>query len=107
MKLKGFRIQRCMSFLSKMKGFMFSLSKNKAKVFVFEDESARGIHMLFVFMPLIAVWLDEGKRVNDFRLMKPFISRHSAMARFVVEMPFNKKSRQIFRKLKKGMKIEF
>jgi len=107
MKLKGVKIQICSSLMSKLKGFMFSLSRNKAKVFVFKDERNVSIHMLFVFMSLFVVWLDSRKRVVDFKLMLPFFSYYSNRAKYVVEIPFSKKNAKIFRKLKKGMKIEF
>jgi len=109
MKLEGFglRIQECRSFLSKLHGFMFSFSRKKAKIFIFTSEKRVGIHMLFVFMPLIVIWLDDRKRITDFKIMIPFISRHRANARYVIEIPCNSYNNQIFRKLKKGMKIEF
>jgi len=107
MKLAGLRIQECRSFLSKLHGFMFSFSRKKAKIFIFTSEKNVWIHMLFVFMPLIAIWLDDKKRIADFRLMLPFMSRHSAKARYAIEIPYNSRNKQIFRKLRKGMKIEF
>ena len=107
MKLKGVRIQICKSLLSKLTGFMFSLSRKKAKIFVFDEEQNVGIHMLFVFMSLFVVWLDAKKRVVDFKLMLPFFSYYSNRAKYVVEIPFSRKNARIFRKLKKGMRIEF
>lgn len=107
MKLKGVKIQRCESLLSKVWGFMFSLSRNKAKLFVFSSERNVGIHMLFVFMSLFVVWLDARKRIVEFKLMLPFFSYYSNRAKYIVELPFTLKNARIFRKLKKGMKIEF
>jgi len=107
MKLKGVKIERCESLMSKLWGFMFSLSRKKAKVFVFKEERNVGVHMLFVFMSLFVVWLDSRKRVVDFRLMLPFFSYYSERAKYIVEIPYSRKNAKIFRKLKKGMKIEF
>ena len=107
MKLKGVKIERCESLMSKVWGFMFSLSRKKAKIFVFDDARDVGIHMLFVFMSLFVVWLDARKRVVDFKLMIPFLSYYSNKAKYVVELPYSRKNAKIFRTLKKGMKIEF
>jgi uncharacterized membrane protein (UPF0127 family) len=62
--------------------------------------------MLFVFMSLFVIWLDSRKKVIDFRLMIPFLSYYSNRAKYIIELPFNKKNARIFKKLKKGMKIE-
>ena len=107
MKLKRVKLQKCKSLWSKAWGFMFSLSRKKSKLFIFDNEQNVGIHMLFVFMSLFVVWLDSRKRVVDFRLMIPFLSYYNNRAKYVIELPFNLKNARIFKKLKKGMKIEF
>ena len=76
----------CSTFLSKFKGFMFSLSK-KPLLFVFEREKDVSIHTLFVFQKLLVVWLDDNKKVRNMEVMKPFISFKKEKAKYVLEIP--------------------
>ncbi len=57
----------CSSILSKAKGLMFSLKSDKAKVFIFNTEARRGLHMLFVFFPIDVIFLDKNKRVVEMK----------------------------------------
>lgn len=53
----------CTSFLSKLKGLMFSRQKNI--IFAFEKERLVALHMWFVFFPIDVVYLDAKKRVVE------------------------------------------
>jgi len=101
------KVQRCESLFSKLYGFMFSFSRKKAKLFVFPHEQHVGIHMLFVFFPLIVIWLDAHKRIIDFKLMKPFGSLHSADAKYVLEIPYTKETERILNRLAVGTQLKF
>lgn len=69
-------------------GFMFSFSSNSAKVLDFGKEKNVRLHMLFVFFPLVAVFLDNNKEVIDIIHLKPWILlTPKRKARYVVEIP--------------------
>lgn len=70
----------------KILGKMFSLSK-KPILLEFSEEQTVAIHMLFVFMPLLVLWLDNNKKVVKARKMLPFISYAKARAKYVLEIP--------------------
>jgi uncharacterized protein len=80
----------CDNIFSKMMGKMFSFNK-KPLLFVFDKEQDVKIHMLFVFMPLLVIWLDENKKIIQIKKMKPFISFEGARAKYVLEIPLNSK----------------
>ena len=58
------------------KGLMFSprLKRGEALFFPLKYEGVAGaaIHMLFVFFPIEAIWLDKEMRVVDKKVAKPF-----------------------------------
>ena len=58
----GYKV--CISFLSKLRGLMFS--KPKILVFVFDREMHHFMHMFFVFFPIDVLFLDENKTQIDF-----------------------------------------
>ena len=63
------------SFFSHLKGLMFSkrLRKNEGMLFVFPSSRQVDIHMLFVFFPIDAIWIDEkGFIVHVARDVRPF-----------------------------------
>jgi uncharacterized membrane protein (UPF0127 family) len=97
-KSLGINAEVCKSFFGKTIGFMFSFSKNNAKLFVFGNEKHIDIHMFFVFFPLIAVWLDKDKKIVKIGKMLPFISYSGARAKYVLEIPY---SEDVWRKLKR------
>jgi len=97
-KSLGINAAVCKSFFSKVKGFMFSFSKNNAKLFVFGNEKHVDIHMFFVFFPLIVVWLDKDKKFVKIGKMHPFISYSGARAKYILEIPYSEK---VWRKLKR------
>ena len=62
----------CKSFSSKAKGLMFSAKKNL--IFTFNKEKRISLHMLFVFFPIWAVYLDKNKEVIEIKKLYPFIN---------------------------------
>ena len=73
--------------LGAVRGLMFSKQKNIVLVSPFE--CILSIHMLFVFFPIKAVWLDSRKRVVDVKIARPF-QLHIApakKAKYVLETP--------------------
>lgn len=75
---------------SKSWGALFKNRLREGLVFPFKRSSRLGaaVHTFFVFTPLTVVWLDNGFRVVDVSLVKPFsvaVPRHPA--KFVVELP--------------------
>jgi len=83
-----------------VRGLMFSKPKNIVLVSPFE--CILSIHMLFVFFPIKAVWLDSRKRVVDAKIARPF-QLHVAPnkpARYVLETPDLKLKFRIGEKLK-------
>ncbi len=87
----GIEAELVTSFLGQAVGFMFHLPGKKAKIFAFKKERRAGIHMFFVFFPLIVVWLDGARRVKYFKFMRPFTSFASHKAKYVIEVPYNAK----------------
>jgi uncharacterized membrane protein (UPF0127 family) len=87
------RVRRCASFLCRLRGLTFrrALDEDEGILLVGGRESRieTAIHMLFVFFPITAIWLDRNGRVVDVRLARPFrplyVSR--APARDVLEGP--------------------
>lgn len=84
---------------------MFRFKKpEKALVFIFRKERRADLHMLFVFFPIDALFLDKNKKIVDMKKnFKPF-SYYSpkVKAYFVVELP-----KGILRNTKVGDKIIF
>jgi len=80
----------CRSIFCKAFGLMFRTKKPKdALVFAFDTERIVALHMLFVFFPIDALFLDKGKRVVDIKKdFQPF-SYYSpkTKAMFVIELP--------------------
>jgi len=76
----------CNNFLTRGVGKMFSLSR-KPLLFVFDREQEVWIHMHFVFMPLLVVWLDKDMKPVKMKTMKPFISIGHGRAKYVLEIP--------------------
>lgn len=82
------------TFLGKFKGLMFARGSkfNHALVFELGNETRMGasIHMLFVFFPIDAIYLDAKKRVVDVvRALKPFALNYTPKkpAKWFVELP--------------------
>ncbi len=66
----------CKGFWCHLKGLMLraSLPEDEGLLFVYRRTSVMdaSIHMLFVFFPIAAVWLDDEGRVVDAKLAKPW-----------------------------------
>ncbi|MBS3135477.1 DUF192 domain-containing protein [Candidatus Woesearchaeota archaeon] len=76
----------CQSSFSKFLGLMFSRKKNL--LFVFEKESRASLHMLFVFFPIWAIYLNERKETLVVKKLFPFISyfRPKQKAKYIIEL---------------------
>ena len=87
------RVRRCSSFLCRLRGLMLRrrLRADETLLLVGQRESRldAAIHMLFVFFPIAALWLDAEGRVVDARLARPFRPLYipRAPARDVLEGP--------------------
>ena len=86
----------------KIMGLMFSKRKNL--LFVFDRKQKIGIHMLFVFFRIIAVWIDEKGRITRIKAMRPFISFSEAWGKYVLEIPYNHK---LFLRIRKCKRLGF
>ena len=75
--------------LSKFIGLMFSKNGKKTLILKFNKEKIISLHMLFVFYPIDALFLDKNKIAADKKEnFKPFAfytSKRKAM--YVIEMP--------------------
>ena len=100
-KSLNIKANACKTLLSKAIGFTFSFSGKNSKLFIFNREKNVGIHMVFVFFPLIVVWLDKDKKIVKIKKMLPFVSYSKARAKYVLEIPY---SEEIWNKLKKMFK---
>lgn len=80
----------------RMKGLMFEDVKkfNYALIFEFPSESTLGasLHMVFVFFPIGAVFLNSKKEVVDKTILQPFTPNYTPKkpAKYVIEMPSEK-----------------
>ena len=87
------RVRRCQSFLCRLRGLTFrrSLGEDEGLWLIGTRESRleAAIHMLFVFFPISAIWLDSSGRVVDAKLARPFALFYAArsQARDVLEGP--------------------
>lgn len=54
-----------------------------------EEKLKASIHMICVFFPITAVYLDEEKRVVDIAELKPFVLNYTPRkkSRFLIELP--------------------
>jgi uncharacterized membrane protein (UPF0127 family) len=87
------RVRRCATFLCRLRGLTFrrALGEDEGLLLVGKrlSRADAAIHMLFVFFPIAAVWLDAEGRVVDTALARPFgpFYAPSAPARDVLEGP--------------------
>ena len=82
------------SILALAKGLMFSspLKKGEGIVLASKKENLSSIHMLFVFFPIDAVWMDKNKKISFIkRNIKPFtpLVTPPKFSQFIVELPAN------------------
>lgn len=97
-------VEKVCSLAGKIKGFMFSIRRKEGKLFAFGKEQKVGIHMLFVFFPLIVAWLDNQKRIREIKVMRPFLSFHEEKAKYVLEIPYDNR---VLGKLRRASKLDF
>jgi uncharacterized membrane protein (UPF0127 family) len=87
------RVRRCASFLCRLRGLTFrrALDNDEGLLLVGDRENRTdtAIHMLFVFFPIAAIWLDQDGQVVDAQLARPFrpIYVPQAPARDILEGP--------------------
>lgn len=79
----------CEDLRSKSVGLMFSKKRKIALIFKFKKEKIIALHMLFVFYPIDAVFLDKGKRVVDMKKnFRPFaFYKSKKKAMYCIELP--------------------
>lgn len=80
------KIKICKTLGSQIRGLMFSRKKNL--LFVYSRLSLINLHMLFVFFPVDALYLDEQMMVVDIIQMKPFRTGYKAKynAEYILEL---------------------
>ncbi len=87
------RARWCEGFLCKLRGLTFRrrLGMDDALVLVqtVDSQTTTSIHMMFVFCPIAAIWINSAGEVIECRLAKPFRPYYSARApaRYVLEGP--------------------
>lgn len=102
------RAHWCSSFLCKLRGLTFRRSISIADSLIMEEKAdsrlATAIHMLFVFAPIAAVWIDSSFTVVDTKLAKPFRLLYipQASARYVLEGP-----PELLSRIRPGDRIHF
>ncbi len=67
-------------------GLVFELRKQK--------KYSNSIHMLFVFMPILAIFLDNNKKIVDKKILKPFNLRYTPKksCTYLIELPITHKN---------------
>lgn len=88
MDLDKINAKYCNSFLSKLRGLMFSKPKNLIFVLNRESKINSTIHTFFVFFPIDVIWLDKNKKIVDHRKnVKPFsIAIPKKKAKYIIEL---------------------
>ena len=87
------RVRRCASFSCRLRGLTFrrSLGDDEGLLLVGHRDSRAdaAIHMLCVFFPIAAIWLDRDARVVDAQLARSFHPLYvpRAPAQYVLEAP--------------------
>ena len=82
---KNIEVRKIKSLLGKFHGLMFSKKKNL--MFIFDKEESVPLHMMFVFFPIIVLYLNKEKEIVEKTLLKPFrFYNPKHKAKFVVEI---------------------
>ena len=82
---KNIEVEEVRSIVGKFHGLMFSKKKNL--MFIFDKEENVPLHMMFVFFPIIVLYLNNKKEIVEKALLKPFrFYNPKHKARFVVEI---------------------
>jgi len=89
---------RKVGLFGKIRGLMFRSRNCENLLFNFSSSEKFGIHSFFVFFDFLAVWLDEGNRVLEWEVVKPwrFLVRPKTWAVKLLEVPLNDKNSLIF-----------
>jgi len=78
-------------------GLMFHRRENcPAMLFEFKKPVKMKIHSFFVFFPFVGVWLDEGNKIIEMKIIRPWKISISPKKQFnkLLEIPVNKKYRR-------------
>ncbi|MBS3156896.1 DUF192 domain-containing protein [Candidatus Woesearchaeota archaeon] len=67
---KEYEVEQCTTLLRMERGLMFSKKKNL--LFIFPVKTRPLMHMLFVFYPITAIFLDESYKILDHKILYPF-----------------------------------
>ncbi len=62
-KKRTFNVTHCTSTLSHFSGLMFKVPKNDGLLFEFKKEAPISLHMLFVFITIDIVYINQNKEV--------------------------------------------
>jgi uncharacterized membrane protein (UPF0127 family) len=89
--IKHYRTEFANTFWEKTRGLMFRPMLEHALIFPLERESRIGasIHSFFVFFPFDVLFLDEGQKVVDTKMVGPFRFnvRPKDPAKYIIELP--------------------
>ena len=83
--------------LGKIIGLMFKKKTTDNLLFEFNKKTSLRIHSYFVFFDFLAIWLDKGNRVLEWKIVKSFTPSIKPKKSFfkLIEIPFNKKNEEI------------
>lgn len=93
-KTISLRLRVCSSIFSKLRGLMFRKKESApALLFEFGSLGKRNIHSFFVFVPFLAIWLDDKNKILQIKKINPFTFNVSSEQKFsrLIEIPLNKK----------------
>lgn len=101
------RVRWCDSFFSRLRGLTFRRRMDNQELILVEQAESRiatMIHMMFVFFPISAIWIDSTGKVVDARLAKPFRLCYlpQSPAQYILEG-----HPSLLEKIKPGDRIEF
>ena len=95
---------RRLAYFEMGRGLMFRSQEVENLLFDFDVEGRRMIHSFFVFFPFLALWLDSGNNVVEWRIIRPFrfSVRPSRQFRKLIEIPFNERNKKVINLFVKG-----
>ncbi len=81
------KLERCDSFLKRLRGLMFSKRRNLLFDLGKEKWLKAWIHTFFVFFAIKVYWLNSDKEIVDYKVVKPFrFGIPSGKARYIIEI---------------------
>ena len=90
------KADKCNSFFSRTRGFMFSLNrKQKPKLLIFKKEKTVQIHTFFCFFPLEIIYFDKNFNTIRQETAKPFQILLCCRAKYILEMPISSNYRPL------------